>query len=45
MYDKDRRNIAEIKCGLQYIKDKVAEKQYKEMETEGNRKIKNIESG
>lgn len=42
--DKDRREIAEIKSALEYIKDKVPEKQYKEMEAESNRKIKDIEN-
>lgn len=45
MSDGDRLKIAEIKSGLQYIKDKVPPKQYEEMETEGYRKIKNIEEG
>lgn len=44
MNDKDRREVAEIQQGLEYIKDKVPKSQYEEMKSEGNRKIKDIEN-
>lgn len=45
MDEKDRKEIAEMQSSLEYIKDKVSNDQYKKMEVETNRKIKNIENG
>lgn len=45
MTEADRRKIAEINSGMEYVKDKIPEKQYVELEVENNKKIEKIKNG